>query len=392
MALNAIRKKSQSTLVVKNNMAKINTQNYSYANDLNGELINVSNAQRSEQYFCPICGEQMTPHMGKIRRWHFVHKNVDNCSYESYLHKLAKIKIRKAFLSSVHFILSYNAKAICSCECPFVGFPKCEGEKHVEFDLRKYYDSCKIEASYNLFIADLLLTSSINPKLPPVLIEIMVTHKCSENKINDGVRIIEIPIQCEEEIDEIANSCKLSAIRYNETNCFLPNERRITLYNFNKVESFDPKDDCFDKYEDNFNRKDTIVFYLNKQGYFRSFDCHCYEVSSKLPKNVHYFITQIATPFKEIFQEFSKRGVKIRNCFLCRFSKQDYYGDRICVLYKKHNLPRKPSPYSATSCIYYREDFEYKNNCETNEQSQLKDPFDPNSFNKFFYYICKEIL
>ena len=220
----------------------------------------------------------------------------------------------------------------------------------------------------------------------------MVTHKCTKEKINDGVRIIEIPIQCEEEIDKIANNCNLSAVRYNESTHFSSNERNITLYNFNKVESFDPKDDCLDEIEDCFNRKDTIVFYLNKQGYFRSFDCHCYEVSSKLPKNVHYFITQIATPFKEIFQEFSKRGVKIRNCFLCRFSKQDYYGDRICVLYKKHNLPRKPSPYSATSCIYYREDFEYKNNCETNEQSQLKDPFDPNSFNKFFYYICKEIL
>ena len=379
-------------LVVNNIMAKNHTQNYSYANNLSGELINVSNAQRSEQYFCPICGEPMTPHMGKIRRWHFVHNNANNCSYESYLHKLAKIKIQKAFLSSEHFILSYTAKAICSFDCPFINYSKCEGGKPVEFDLKKYYDSCKIESSYNRYIADLLLSSSINPNLPPILIEIMVTHKCTEDKIKDGVRIIEIPIQCEEDIDEIANNCYLPAVRYNESTHFSSNEKNITLYNFNKVESFDPRDIYLEEIEDCFNRKDTIVFYINKQGYFRSFDCRCYEVRSKLPNNVHYFLTQIATPFKEIFQEFSKRGVKIRNCFLCRFSKQDYYGDRICVLYKKHNLPRKPSPYSATSCIYYREDFEYKNNCETNEQSQLIEGYDCNRFHKFYYYVCKEIL
>ena len=160
-------------LAVKNSMTKNYSQNYSYANNLSGELINVSNAQRSEQYFCPICGEPMTPHMGKIRRWHFVHNNANNCSYESYLHKLAKIKIQKAFLSSEHFILSYTAKAICSFDCPFINYPKCEGGKPVEFDLKKYYDSCQIEASYNQYIADLLLSSTINPNLPPVLIEII---------------------------------------------------------------------------------------------------------------------------------------------------------------------------------------------------------------------------
>lgn len=364
-------------------------QDYSYAFDKTGNLVNVREASRNSSYYCPCCGEIMIPHMGKVRRWHFTHKSVAQCNYETYLHKIAKIKIQKAFLSSEHFILSYNAKAICSCECPFIGFPNCESGKPVEFDLKKYYDTCQIEASYNQYIADLLLSSSINPNLPPVLIEIMVTHKCTEEKINDGVRIVEIPIKCEEEIDEIANNCKLSALRNNESTQFSSNERKITLYNFNKVESFDPRDD-YDDYEDYFDRKDTIVFYINQQGYFRSFDCHCYEVSSKLPNNVHYFISKIATPFKKIFQEFSKRGVKIRNCFLCRFSKQDFYGDRICILYKKHNLPRKPSPYSATSCNYYMEDFEYKKNGETNEQ--LNKASDCNWFHKFYYYVCKEIL
>ena len=335
----------------------------------------------------------MTPHMGKVRRWHFVHKNAVSCSYESYLHKLAKTKMREAFLSSKHFFLSYKAKAICSCECPFVDSPKCEGEKQVEFDLRKFYDTCEIEASFHQYKADLLLTSSTNPKRPPVLIEIMVTHKCTDDKINDGVRIIEIPINSEEQIDSIINSCKITATRDNQFNYIHSNKRSITLYNFNKVESYDPicsinELACY------FSRKNTIVFWLNQQGQFCSFDCHCYEVSQKLPPNVHYFITQIATPFKEIFQEFSKRGVKIRNCFLCKFSKQDTLGDRLCVLYKKYNLPRKPSPYCAVSCPHYREDFYSRQDYAPTNQSLSTIQPDGNDTirHKFYYYICKDIL
>lgn len=363
-------------------MAKILSQNYSYANNSSGKLINVENAQRSEKYFCPICGDEMTPHMGKVRRWHFVHKNGCNCSYESYLHELAKIKIRQAFLSSDHFMLSYNAKALCSLECPFIDSPRCNAEKPVEFDLRKFYDSCEIEAPYHKYRADLLLSSSAKPKTPPVLIEIMVTHKCTQDKINDGVRIIEIPIQSEQQIDDIVKSCKLSAKR----NSSYVNDGDIILYNFNKIESVDPSEIIIEQ-EDYFSRKNTLVFWLNKQGHFHSTSYHCFEISKKLPPNVHYYISKNATSLKDILQGFSRRGVKIRNCFLCKFSKQDYNGNRICILYKKHNLPRKPSPCYATSCPHYKEDF-------VTDQSMIQ--YDENESksqeNKFYYHICKEIL
>lgn len=371
-------------------MAKVLSQNYSYANNSSGKLIHVTTAQRSEIYCCPICGKSMIPHMGKVRRWHFVHKNAENCSYESYLHKLAKFKIRQAFLSSKHFLLSYKAKAICSGDCPFIGYPKCDGEKPVEFDLREYYDTCEIEAPYNQFIADLLLSSSTNPKLPPVLIEVAVTHKCTEDKINDGIRIIEISIQSEEQIDNIVNSCKFTAVRYNHLDYGYSNENAITLYNFNKIESFDPTG-IFYEYNDYYSRKNTIVFWLNSQGTFRSFDCNCYEVGKKLPPNVHYYVTKTATPFKDIFQEFSKRGVKIRNCFLCKFSTQDSYGDRLCKLYKKHNLPPKPSPYYASSCPHYREDFNYAQDYNLAHPISIE-PTDCNSSHKFYVHICKDIL
>jgi len=356
-------------------MSKPNSQNYSYAKNSFGKLINVSIAKRNEQYFCPICGEQMTPHIGKIRRWHFVHKNAENCSYESYLHNLAKLRIREAFLSSEHFHLSYKALALCSHSCPYLGYPKCECIKFVDFDLRKFYDTCVIEATYHQYRADLLLTSSIFPERPPILIEIKVTHECTQDKINSGIRIIEIPIHSENQIDDIIENCKIIGVRNGNIN-----SKEIALHNFNKVESFDPTG-TFDEWEDIFSRKGTIVFCLDSNGRFYSFDCHCYEVKNKVPKNVHYFITNIAIPFKEIFQGFSRRGIKVRNCFLCRFSKQNYFGERICVRYKEYELPQKPSPYTASSCPHYKEDVAEQN-------IDVKDVYG----HKYYYHICKEIL
>ena len=229
----------------------------------------------------------------------------------------------------------------------------------------------------------MLLSSSRNPNFPPILIEILVTHKCTENKIGNGVRIIEIPIQSETQIDKIVDDCKINGVRIDDSSYEYNNKNRINLYNFNKVESINPKG-IFDEFQDNFDRKNTIVFLLNQQGQFRSFDCQCYEVGLRIPQRVHYLVTETAVPFKKIFQEFSKRGVHVRNCFICKFSKQDYYGDRLCVLYKKYNLPRKPSPYYGKSCPYFREDK------ETGENALQLQEF-PSTY-KFYFHICKEIL
>lgn len=365
------------------------SQNYSYANNSSHELINVSSARRNENYFCPICGESMTPHMGKIRRWHFVHKNIGECSYESYLHMLAKIKLREAFLSSNSLLLSYEAPAVCSSDCPFIDYPKCKSEKRVTFNLKDYYDTCELEVPFKQFRADLLLSSSKNPKLPPILIEIKVTHACSDEKINDGVRIIEIPISSEEDIDKLLSNGALNAVRYSSNFNpryyeFMGNE--IILYNFDKEVNINAEEYLQDFIE--CGVKNAHVFCLNKQGYFRTFECYCNEVNQNIATNVHYYLSDSLIPFKDIFQGFSKRGVKVRNCFVCKFSKRDNWDNRICVLYKKYNLERKPNPYNALNCPYYCEDRVMDQiNCESSTVPQESQAFD-----KSLYHICKEIL
>ena len=370
-------------------MLNKSSQNYSYANNSSHELINVSSAQRDENYFCPICGEPMTPHMGKIRRWHFVHKNIGECSYESYLHMLAKIKLREAFLSSNSLLLSYKAPAVCSSDCPFIGYAKCKNEKRVTFNLKDYYDTCELEVPFKQFRADLLLSSSNKPKLPPILIEIKVTHACSNEKINDGVRIIEIPISSEEDIDRIISNGALNAVRYSPYMKYQHQnlvDHEIIIYNFNKEKNIKAEDFLQDFIE--CGVKNAHVFCLNKQGYFRTFECYCYEINQNIASNIHYFASDKLVPFKEIFQGFSQRGVKVRNCFVCKFSKRDNWDNRICVLYKKYNLERKPNPYNAIKCPYFCEDRVFD---QINYESSIV-PQESQQFDKSLYHICNEIL
>lgn len=71
--------------------------------------------------------------------------------------------------------------------------------------MKQYYDTCTEEAEINGFIADLLLTNSKSTNLVPVLIEVCVTHACDEEKRNSGLKIIEIKIKNEEDINALLN-------------------------------------------------------------------------------------------------------------------------------------------------------------------------------------------
>ena len=68
-------------------------------------------------------------------------------------------------------------------------------------DLKRYYDTCAEEQEIDGFIADLLLTHSKKADIPPVLIEICVTHPCDDEKRKSGLKIIEVTIKKEQEVE-----------------------------------------------------------------------------------------------------------------------------------------------------------------------------------------------
>ena len=209
---------------------------YAYDADQNKKLVSiddvVNNSIRDHSFFCINCGQELIPAIGKTNVPHFKHKTNVKCDGESYLHKLAKLRIHDLFYD---FTKPFNIKftrAICKQKeeqsCPaFTSL--CTKHKITTFDLHEYYNVCDIEKKIHIekngnnsfcnfvkeddsqtYIPDLLLTKegSLNN---PILIEIWNKHKSSDEKIKTGLRIIEIKIFSEEDIDSICKTLCLSS-------------------------------------------------------------------------------------------------------------------------------------------------------------------------------------
>jgi len=162
----------------------------------------------------------MSAVLGNKREHHFRHKG-DTCSYESYLHKIAKLLVAKKFDESKSFVVEYPISRFCEkIDCPLRS-KQCENNQKrlSKIDLRKEYDKCEVEGIYNGFRADVMLSSSDNPDKLPLFLEIFVSHECSKEKIDSGIPIIEVSIKSEDEIDNYLNGFPDDGIKF---------------YNFNK--------------------------------------------------------------------------------------------------------------------------------------------------------------
>lgn len=64
----------------------------------------------------------MIAKQGKIRQWHFAHKALSpNCSYESYLHSLAKLLILQKLRSEQPFGVEIKVPFTCKIKRPAYG-------------------------------------------------------------------------------------------------------------------------------------------------------------------------------------------------------------------------------------------------------------------------------
>lgn len=190
------------------NKEKVNSEQH-YALDSQNRLVNIRDIEEGKKlYFCPYCKGEMIPKRGKIRDWHFAHKCLtENCSYESYLHSLAKLRLCEWFNNTTNAIIHLESKHICSLfdECFWRKNAKdfeCSNMTHKPWNLKKYYTNCEIEKQYGNYRADLFLAYK-GEKDEPIFIEICVTHPCSEDKVKSGIRIIEFKIESEKDIDDI---------------------------------------------------------------------------------------------------------------------------------------------------------------------------------------------
>ena len=198
-------------------------------------------------------------------------------------------------------------------------------------DLKNNYDTCEEEAGYKGFRADLKLTHSEYPEREPIFLEIFVTHECKPDKIESGIKIIEIKIDSEIDV--------LRPIIENEGS--MVESKPYTPYNVKTI----PPIRFY-----NFERNVTPEYPLNRFYLYRDGNgllrgcCEQNKITCQNVETEHndlslfeVAILEKSVPNKQQYGLYSlglalaiKKGFKIKNCFFCnRF--------RSCVLIKTTN-------------------------------------------------------
>lgn len=173
---------------------------YSFGYDNSGKVVHVADVYSSDGWLAPYscigCGSELIPKLGNIKAHHFSHK-ASSCSFESYIHKISKEVIKNSFLYSLHNHIPFNLK----CHRPVIcGINDCvDRSSSFDLDLTSIFDTVSIEAPYNGYVVDILLSSSTSGRV--LAVEVMNTHQCTDKKTKSGFPIIELSIQNENQLE-----------------------------------------------------------------------------------------------------------------------------------------------------------------------------------------------
>ncbi|MBQ9174360.1 MAG: hypothetical protein IJ161_11580 [Bacteroidales bacterium] len=338
------------------------TAKYQYALDENGRLVSIKQAylERNDghTYHCLGCGAGLIARLGEVRTWHFAHRgDEDHCGTETYLHQLAKRRIKEKFEKGLSFPVGYYRDVRCSDlgTCPFGREDECHKYNLETFDLKQYYDTCREEQSIGGYIADLCLTNSSKPDREPVLIEIQVSHKSTPQKRDSGLRILEIRLRTEEDIDSL-----LSDTIVENPDARYGHYRDVDTIGFAKFYGFNKKSSKPEPLE----IRSIQRFYLFRSGkaYVTNMDefKSCRKVMVKDKKNAIFeasidcFYLGSPSPYDFGYVAARQNGIDVKTCQLCKYYKSGY-DQPICCLYKKCGTPKNPEPPYAKNCDFYRE-------------------------------------
>ncbi|MBR5037512.1 MAG: hypothetical protein IKX65_02190 [Prevotella sp.] len=283
-------------------------------------------------FYSPGCERDDEEEMQFIARKHrkgvtkfFRHKPgyiKDKKEPDRYLHNYAELRLKQRFDESKEtgkFFVKYYVEEGCPYykECRVKDVINCQGNQYLtlkQLNLRELYDTCTIEKGEDKYIADLLLESSKNP-IQPTLLEVLVTHKCSDEKKESGKRIIEIKIVKEEDAENeiIENAGELV-----DNYLFLEPENKpqvppIKFYGF-------IRSDDFDKYTN------LHKFTLTKKEDSLYADCKtiaCNEINDHNPEDCAFSLSIPSNELKDIdiyemgIAKALDLGLIVRDCTLC---------------------------------------------------------------------------
>lgn len=307
-----------------------------YAVSQSGVLVHIKDAHESkEDCYCPHCGCRMLKRCGNIRVWHFAHdyrdenKVTKECSYESYLHAFAKLRLKQWFEESESIFLHYQQSVVCKhitdCIWKEYGY-ECSRLDDKTVDLKTYLTDCKIEETVhvddNRFRADLLWCNPGNSK-NDILIEIKVTHECTQKKKESHKRIIEFEVHSEEDVENIV----ANDIQESET---------VRFYGFS------PKDIVDEGMQARYSLSKFIYYRSGKAFAGSSCDCKTFRNRRKgallevTIKDSKYDLGMLSE-WQGSLEEFSfgrfynwglalarSKGCDVRNCYFCNHHHYDY--------------------------------------------------------------------
>lgn len=326
-----------------------------FALNSEGELVSIEEAhERGGNYFCPFCKGKLMIKWGNGKRTpHFAHYPDADCDYDRYLHSLAEVKIRDWFNKSSEFIIELKTELLHKCKdfdnCPSFAkgerctWPDYHSTNQVKYNLKQWYHNAELEKSYikdgKNYVADILCPCKI-PGKDPLFIEIYVTHKCTEEKEKSGLKILELKIGSEEDIDKFINGevpLKYNGHYKSETS-FKFIESTVKFYGFN------PKPQI----EYGKLRWEASKFVIQSNGKLNVFPVECKNIS------VHKAMYEIT--FAEdvnwgvLIARAIEQGYSPQQHMLCKY--YDYGFRHICKAYKRCNL-KKYCTDNKLPCQYY---------------------------------------
>lgn len=346
-----------------------------FAKDEDGNLVDAKefnpDERRTRKCYCLSCGDPLIPVLGQKRVKHFRHEADKPCNGETYLHELGKRMLKKRWDESTSFIVVFpQTKTFeCSRDCLLKDEHCIRSEYGNPQDLKRFYQTCTIEKKYGDFQADLLLEDK-SGKFPPTMLEVCVTHPCSEEKKNSGIRVIEFTVKSE--ID--------AASLYSMTLTKVGNIS-INFYGIKNTSIVKKVDNL--SWRDQYNESIVkAILYETGKIYISYVDCKRIASASAdgiataffhpsggwhpvdyidIPYDEQWYRIRRSHHRKKALAFFAQHGFNIKSCNYCYNLKEATYGDYyFCWSYKRHNTPKYPDPEHAYFCSRYLPDFQEK--------------------------------
>lgn len=330
---------------------------YAFAYDEEHRLVKISSLTKEDRkehvYKCISCGATLIPKLGDLKIHHFAHKVDVECNNETYLHRLAKEFLKKRFDESESFEISLYQWSKCALynQCPTHQADNTCGEKVLRtYDLKKYYSDCFLEEwdPVTQKRPDLKLVSE-DPKKPPIWIEIVVTNRCSKEKVQCKNRIIEIKVENEQQAErlfdeKIKESPSDTYCGHYDTTSGLT----INFYNFEQ------KGEPIWGYENMYKSRSLAT--LLKSG-----DIHISRVSCRKNPIIneegvaavifHDYMMSDNDITRKARKAFAKSSIgNFKTCSWCQNYKTSVYGNSYCYYHKHLGIVGPPDTIHAYFC------------------------------------------